>query len=120
MAFIGAYSNPNRMTLLPSMSPLSPGHWGEFSTCSEQRRVSGFTVAQVQQFMDGLAALMIPVIPYFLWRPTLRDPDDEMVLDASMNGQANAIVTFNVRHFLPAAKQFQLDVLTPAQALRRL
>lgn len=86
----------------------------------EQRRVSGFTVAQVQQFMDGLAALMIPVLPYFLWRPTLRDPDDEMVLDAAVNGQANAIVTFNVRHFLPEAKQFPLDVLTPAQTLRKL
>jgi putative PIN family toxin of toxin-antitoxin system len=86
----------------------------------EQRRVSGYTVTQVQQFMDGLAALMVPVIPYFLWRPALRDPDDEMVLDAAVNGQANAIVTFNVRHFLPGAKQFQLDVLTPAQTLRKL
>ena len=78
----------------------------------EQRRVSGY--------MDGLAALMVPVIPYFLWCPALRDPDDEMVLDAAVNGQANAIVTFNVRHFLPGAKQFQLDVLTPAQTLRKL
>jgi len=86
----------------------------------EHRRVSGFTVAQVQQFMDGLAALVIPVTPYFLWRPSLRDPDDEMVVDAAVNGQADAIVTFNVRHFRPAATQFHLDVLTPAQTLRRL
>jgi putative PIN family toxin of toxin-antitoxin system len=86
----------------------------------EHRRVSGFTVIQVQQFMDGLAALVIPVIPYFLWRPTLRDPNDEMMVDAAVNGHADAIVTFNVRHFLPAAKQFQLDVLTPAQTLWRL
>jgi putative PIN family toxin of toxin-antitoxin system len=86
----------------------------------EHRRVSGFTVTQVQQFLDGLAALVIPVIPYFLWRPTLRDPNDEMIVDAAVNGQANAIITFNVRHFLPAVKQFQLDVLTPAQTLRRL
>lgn len=86
----------------------------------EHRRVSGFTVMQVQQFMDGLAALVVPVIPYFLWRPTLRDPNDEMIVDAAVNGQADAIVTFNVRHFRPAAQQFQLEVLTPAQTLRRL
>jgi predicted nucleic acid-binding protein len=50
----------------------------------------------------------------------LRDPDDEMVLDAAVNGQVEAIVTFNVRDFLPGARRFQLDVLTPAQTLRRL
>ena len=86
----------------------------------EQRRAIGFTTAQVQQFVDGLAALLIPVTPYFLWRPTLRDPEDEMVLDAAVNGQAEAIVTFNRRDFLPAAATFQLEVLTPAQTLRRL
>jgi len=70
--------------------------------------------------MDGLAALVIPVISYFLWRPTLRDPNNEIIVDAAVNGHADAIVTFNLRHFLPAAKQFQLDVLTPAQTLRGL
>ena len=63
---------------------------------------------------------MVPVTPYFLWRPTLRDPDDEMVLDAAVNGRAEAIVTFNVRDFLPGATRFRLAVLTPAQTLRRL
>jgi len=41
-------------------------------------------------------------------------------VNAAVNGQADAIVTFNVRHFLPGAKQFPLDVLTPAQTLRKL
>jgi predicted nucleic acid-binding protein len=50
----------------------------------------------------------------------LRDPDDEMVLDAAVNGQADAIVTFNLRDFLPGARKFALTVLTPAQTLRRL
>jgi predicted nucleic acid-binding protein len=70
--------------------------------------------------LDGLAALLTPVMPYFLWRPRLRDPDDEMVLDAAVNGGADAIVTFNVNDFLPGAAQFQLEVLTPAEILRRL
>jgi putative PIN family toxin of toxin-antitoxin system len=85
----------------------------------EHRKASGFTVAQVQQFLDALAALSVPVTPYFLWRPMLRDPDEEMVLDAAVNGQADALVTFNLRHFLPGVSKFQLAVLTPAQTLRR-
>jgi len=43
-----------------------------------------------------------------------------MVLDAAVNGRAHAIVTFNVQDFLPEARQFQLEVLTPAEILRRL
>jgi putative PIN family toxin of toxin-antitoxin system len=85
-----------------------------------QRQSTGLTVQQVELFLDGLAALLQPVIPHFLWRPTLRDPDDEMVLDAAVNGRAEAIVTFNVRDFLPGATQFGIEVLTPAEALRRL
>ena len=78
------------------------------------------TAAEIGAFLDGLAALLRPVLPYFLWRPRLRDPDDEMVLDAAVNGQAEAIVTFNVQDYLPAALQFRLEVLTPAATLQRL
>ena len=86
----------------------------------EHRQAAGMTVDEVSLFLDGLVALLIPVLPYFLWRPRLRDPDDEMVLDAAVNGRAHAIVTFNVQDFLLQARQFQLEVLMPADVLRRL
>ena len=60
------------------------------------------TVAEVGVFFDGLAALLLSVLPYFLWRPLWRDPDDEMMLDAAVNGQADVIVTFNIHDFLSA------------------
>jgi putative PIN family toxin of toxin-antitoxin system len=71
----------------------------------EQRQATGMTEQEVHIFLDGLAALLTPVLPYFLWRPMLRDPDDEMVLDAAVSGRAEAIVTFNVQDFLPEARQ---------------
>ena len=52
----------------------------------EQRRATGMSAPDVQNFLDELAALLIPVTSWFLWRPRLRDPDDEMVLDAAING----------------------------------
>jgi predicted nucleic acid-binding protein len=57
---------------------------------------------------------------HFLWRPYLPDPNDEMVLEAAVNGRANAIVTFNARDYGNVPQTFGIDVLTPAQALRRL
>lgn len=86
----------------------------------EQRRAMEMSEQQVNRFLDALAALLTPVMPYFLWRPRLRDPDDEMVLAAAVNSGAQAIVTFNKRDFLPEATQFNLEVLTPAEALHRL
>jgi putative PIN family toxin of toxin-antitoxin system len=86
----------------------------------EQRQATGMSVQDVEVFLDALAALLIPVTPYFLWRPRLRDPDDEMVLDAAVSGGVDAIVTFNVQDFLPGASQFNLQILTPGEALRQL
>jgi predicted nucleic acid-binding protein len=48
----------------------------------------------------------------------LRDPNYEMVLDAAINGHANAIVTFNQRDFLPASNSFGIDVLTPGKIIQ--
>ena len=43
----------------------------------------------------------------------MADPADELVLEAAMNGQASAIVTHNVRDFLLAARDFEIEVVTP-------
>ena len=83
----------------------------------EQRLATGMSAQDVQDFLDELAALLIPVTTWFLWRPRLRDPDDEMVLDAAINGGVEAIVTFNVQDFLPGAAVFNLRILTPAETL---
>jgi putative PIN family toxin of toxin-antitoxin system len=69
----------------------------------------------VIEALDALAARIEPAEPHFSWRPLLGDPDDEMVLEAAVNGGAEAIVTFEVGTFRDAAASFGIDVLTPAQ-----
>ena len=88
--------------------------------CPEQRQVTGMSAQDVQDFLDELVALLIPVTSWFLWRPRLRGPEDEMVLDAAINGRTEAIVTFNGRDFLPGASAFNPRILTPAEALLEL
>jgi len=61
-----------------------------------------------------------PVETHFLWRPQLRDLSDEMVLEAAVNGQAQAIVTFNRRDFGTAPAKFGIEVLLPREALALL
>ncbi len=52
--------------------------------------------------------------------PSLRDADDDMVLEVAVNGQADAIVTFNRRDFRAATERFEIEVLLPGAAIERL
>jgi putative PIN family toxin of toxin-antitoxin system len=70
--------------------------------------------------LDQLAAAATAVELHFLWRPRARDPDDDMVLETAINGQADTVVTFNVRHIAAAARYFGIAVERPADLLRRL
>jgi predicted nucleic acid-binding protein len=72
---------------------------------------------EVQQFVDGVAALIRPVTSHFIWRPQLKDPGDEMVLEAAVNGMADAIVTFNQRHYGPIPLRFGVETLLPRDVL---
>ena len=81
---------------------------------------AGLSVRQVEIFLDAIIAMGEPVPTHFLWRPQLRDPIDEMVLEAAVNGRADAIVTFNVRDYGTAASQFGVEVLLPREAIARI
>ena len=63
---------------------------------------------------------MEPVEVHFLWRPQLRDPADELVLEAAVNASAAALLTFNMKHFASAAERFGLCVWQPGPFLRSL
>jgi len=77
------------------------------------------TMATVDAFLDALCLRVEQVHLHFLWRPQLRDPDDEMVLETALNGHADAVVTLNVADFVPAAR-FHMPVLLPRQFWQHL
>ena len=85
-----------------------------------KREAHGLPAHLVEGFLAELAACIEPVDVWFVWRPQLFDASDEMVLEAAINGRAEAIVTHNRRDFLPAAARFGLEVLSPGEVLQRL
>jgi putative PIN family toxin of toxin-antitoxin system len=86
----------------------------------DQRLAHGRTREQIDLFLRVLAGIVVPVDIYFHWRPQLVDADDDMVLDAAIAGNVSAIVTHNVKDFLPAASSFGVKIVTPAQYLQEL
>jgi putative PIN family toxin of toxin-antitoxin system len=86
----------------------------------EQRLAHGLALEAIDEFLKELAALIEPVELHFRWRPQLRDPNDEMVLEAAVNGQADALVTYNVADFAEAGKRFNMPVLRPTEVLKKV
>ena len=78
---------------------------------------SGLSGSDVDAILNELARTIEPVMTHYQWRPQLRDPADEMVLEAAANAQAHAIVTYNLRDFGPA-KLFGIPVLNPEQTFQ--
>lgn len=87
---------------------------------AEHRLAAGISERQVEVFVTAVIAMAEPVHTHFLWRPQLRDPNDEMVLEVAVNGRADALVTFNVRDYGNAPGRFGVDLLLPREAIRRV
>ena len=86
---------------------------------AETRAVTGHGLDDVKAILNDLAAFCEPVDISLTVRPILPDADDEMVLEAALNGPADAIVTHNVRDFKPALS-FGIEVVKPDIIVRRL
>jgi putative PIN family toxin of toxin-antitoxin system len=99
-------------------------------TQPEHLAACGLASQEVEKLLDDLASVATQVRLAFRWRPRLADPNDDMVLETAVNGNANAIVTFNLRDFeetsrsgartVPTARQLSnCAVILPGAALRK-
>ena len=89
-------------------------------TRPEHLEAIGLTSREVNQVLDALAHVSMPVVLGFLWRPRLKDPADEMVLETAVNGGADWLVTFNVRHLAEGARDFGIRAMKPAEAWKQV
>ena len=56
---------------------------------------------------------------FYLWRPVLRDPKDEMLLELAVAGGCDYIVTYNTADFV-GVKQFGIEVIKPPEFLKKI
>ena len=86
----------------------------------EHRLAHGLTPEAGDEFLAELAALIESVELHFQWRSQGRDPNDEMVLEAAINGRADVLVTYNLADFVGVAKRFRTSVMHPADLLKKV
>ena len=79
----------------------------------------GLEVQEAVGLVDYLCSIGHRQDIHCLWRPALRDPTDEFVLELAVAAECRAIVTHNVRDF-DAARTFGVEILTPAAFIARV
>jgi predicted nucleic acid-binding protein len=72
---------------------------------------------EVDDLINFYCAVGVPHEIFFLWRPFLRDPKDEMVLELTVKVGCESIITYNTRDFA-GVEQFGLKLLKPSEFLR--
>lgn len=84
------------------------------------KRLSGsqiaLTLQEIDDVIDYLCALSRHRQVYFLWRPFLSDPSDDMLLELAVSADCEFIVTYNIRDFEGTA-HFGVQAVTPKSFL---
>jgi putative PIN family toxin of toxin-antitoxin system len=92
----------------------------EYEEVLERHRMAaGLEGSDVKDLLDYLCAVGRQQTVFFLWRPCLRDPDDDHLLELAVAGECDGIVSFNVRAFA-GIERFGLWVETAGDFLKRI
>jgi putative PIN family toxin of toxin-antitoxin system len=77
----------------------------------------GLSNEEVSIFIDTLCSMAHHHKIYFIWRPFLTDPNDELVLELAVSAQCEYIVTHNIKDFRGTEK-FSIRAITPKEFLQ--
>lgn len=92
----------------------------EYDSAIRRNRGAGaLTEEDGQVFVDYICGVARRQSIFFLWRPLLRDPNDDMVAEVAVAAESDTIVTHNVRDFAGVHK-FGIEVVAPGEFLGKL
>jgi putative PIN family toxin of toxin-antitoxin system len=81
------------------------------------REEIGLSREDVSIFIDSLCSMAEHHKIYFLWRPFLNDPNDDLVLELAVSANCKYIVTHNISDFKNSGK-FGIQAITPKELLQ--
>ncbi len=73
----------------------------------------------IEIFIDYICKIGKKYKIHYLWRPFLKDPKDDFILELAYTSKSNFIITFNKKDF-KGVNQFGVEVITPQEFLKLL
>jgi putative PIN family toxin of toxin-antitoxin system len=77
------------------------------------------TAHDISDLLDFLCTVSKRQDIHYLWRPYLRDPKDDLVLEVAVAGNCDAIITYNARDF-SGSEKFGVQIVAPGEFLKRI
>jgi putative PIN family toxin of toxin-antitoxin system len=84
-----------------------------------RKKYEYFTEKEIRLIISDIVHISYKTKLHFLWRPFLKDSFDDKILETAVNGQAQAIITYNTKDFVGVKKYFDIDILTPAELFEK-
>ena len=78
-----------------------------------------FSAEDIRDLLDFYCSVATHHQIFFLWRPYLPDPKDDMVLELAVKAGCDSVVTYNTRDFI-GIERFGLKAITPAEFLQSI
>ncbi|MBN2425608.1 MAG: putative toxin-antitoxin system toxin component, PIN family [Calditrichaceae bacterium] len=75
--------------------------------------------SQIDAILDMICKISTKCEIFFLWRPYLKDPKDDFILELAIESHSEIIVTYNKDDFIGVDK-FGIKVLTPKEFLKKI
>ena len=80
----------------------------------------GLSGEDIDAIIDYICSVSLHHRIHYLWRPFLRDPKDDMVLELAVVSECDFIVTFNEKDFATVEKAFGIKTVRPLTFLREI
>jgi len=87
------------------------------SVAKRMSRSLGLAHVDIEDIIDYLCSIGNHRKVHFLWRPNLKDPNDDFVLELAVESECDYIVTHNIKDF-KNIKKFNLKAIAPQELLR--
>ncbi len=83
-------------------------------------KYKNFSKSEIDEFIDGICLISNHQKINFMWRPFLKDSNDDMVLEVAFNAKANYIITHNIKDFRGVEDNFNIHPITPKDFLSKI
>jgi len=80
---------------------------------------TALTARDIDNIIDYICAVAQPRAIFYLWRPFLKDPKDDMVLELAVTAECEFIVTYNKSDY-EGVEQFGVRVVTAKEFLQEI
>ncbi len=80
--------------------------------------ISHLSMEDIDAVLDYLLSKSSIREIFYLWRPFLKDPKDDLVLEVAVESQSKYIITFNKKDF-QGSEKFGVKAVTPQEFMKK-